>query len=410
MKNSFSKVNIAPEMQSVPNPNDRISLNDLPHELLEHVCKNMRAVDLHSLRRVSRKMDDATLPFVLTTVHVFFLQSGFDRLAHVSKHPVFRQQVRTIYYHPFRIRFYRTIFDYRLGVRDRMEPSQFRKFFGVNPDKYLTVSHSKWKECFDEHQRLYDQQTELLKGSCLADLMADPLDAFPKLESVIVAPSYAPYLNLEKFFKDRAPLNHLMRQYVRGGEITDKVAAPGGRLSQHPTAIVNAVARAKVNLSHLSLHFVTATFFEISNLSQHHLQVAFSHVKVFHLYVDLINVTDQWILGLMRLFAFCEALEELCLELALRGHRTISNMVTRASDILGDHSALPNLRSVTLKRGWLRQDPFYRFIANRQPHLTHIDMQNCKFTEGSRSQLKKRVANILPGGSLFSVSKSWESM
>lgn len=91
----------------------------LPLELLHTVCRHLPTADVGDFRLVSKTFAVVGIQYLLPEVHVMFHSHSLARIEAISKHPVLRQYVTSIFYEGDTLNFYKTP---RSWSRDTVPP------------------------------------------------------------------------------------------------------------------------------------------------------------------------------------------------------------------------------------------------------------------------------------------------
>lgn len=75
-------------------------MEQLPLELGLSVCKLLEVRDIKQVRLVSKSTCEIATSFLVSEIRLLFLSQSFERLLAISKHPVIRKQIRSVYYEP----------------------------------------------------------------------------------------------------------------------------------------------------------------------------------------------------------------------------------------------------------------------------------------------------------------------
>jgi hypothetical protein len=78
-------------------------LSKLPTEVILPSLLLLEIEDLKSARLINRRLSDLTTPLLFTTVRVVYTEQSIRRLTAISKHPVLRNYITTIYYEADRL-------------------------------------------------------------------------------------------------------------------------------------------------------------------------------------------------------------------------------------------------------------------------------------------------------------------
>jgi hypothetical protein len=78
-------------------------LSKLPVEVILHILLLFKIEDLKFARLINRRLSNLTTPLLFTTVGVVYTEQSIRRLTTISKHPVLRNYITTIYYEADRL-------------------------------------------------------------------------------------------------------------------------------------------------------------------------------------------------------------------------------------------------------------------------------------------------------------------
>jgi hypothetical protein len=83
-----------------PSRNMAPTFNSLPQEILQLIMDVMDRSTLIALRATCKHYAATAAPLVFRNVHLMFREKSFLNLAQISKHPVYRHHVQSIFYEP----------------------------------------------------------------------------------------------------------------------------------------------------------------------------------------------------------------------------------------------------------------------------------------------------------------------
>ena len=160
----------------------------LPPEVLHMIFKNLprhRRGPVPELRLLCKCFADIGLHYLLTSYHLIFKKSSFERLLEISQHPVLSKCVKSIFYEADVLCEYDTMEEWKANIDDHYCPD-LNKLSSPSEE----FSEKQFREAYRCYRECISDQRKMISLAYNAPLFNDAIQKLPNLVSLEMSLDY----------------------------------------------------------------------------------------------------------------------------------------------------------------------------------------------------------------------------